>query len=71
MEQFGERVSISNSYNKILRIHIENGELVPQFNIIFVRVLNEIPENYRTDDQMCLAIYFDAFDKKMNYLLRD
>ena len=20
---------------------------------------------------MCLAIYFDAFDKKMNYLLRD
>ena len=35
MEQFGERVSISNSYNNFLRIHIEDGELIPQFNIRF------------------------------------
>ena len=71
MEQFGEQVSISNSYDKFLKIHIENDELVPQFNIRFARVLNEIPESYRLDDQMCLVVYFDAFDKKMNYLLRD
>ena len=71
MEQFGERVSISYSYRNFLWIHSENGEFVPQFNIKFARVLNEIPEGYRPDDQMCLAIYFDAFDKKMNYLLRD
>lgn len=71
MEKFGERVSISNSYDKFLRIHVKDGELVPQFNIRFARVLNEIPESYRFYDQMCLVIYFDAFDKKMNYLLRD
>ena len=29
MEQFGEGVSIFDTYNKFLRIHIENGELVP------------------------------------------
>ena len=47
MEQFGERVSISDSYSKFLRFHIEDGELVPQFNIRFVRTLNEIPEKCR------------------------
>ena len=67
MEQFGERVSISDSYSKFLRIHIENGELVPQFNIIFARTLNEIPEKCRLDDQVCLIVYLDAFDKKMSY----
>ena len=71
MEQFGERVSISNYYDRFLKIHIECDELVPQFNIRFAKVLNDIPEDYRPDDQMCLSVYFDAFDKKMNYLLRD
>ena len=71
MEQFGERVSISDSYDKFLKIHIECDELVPQFNIRFAKVLNEILENYIPNDQMYLAIYFDAFDNKMNYLLRD
>ena len=71
MEKFGERVSVSDSYSKFLKIHIEDGELVPQFNIRFARVLNEIPKSYRPDDQMCLVIYLDAFDKKMNYLQSD
>jgi hypothetical protein len=71
MEQFREWVSISDSYDKSLKIHIQSDELVLQFNIRFAKVLNEIPESYRPDDQMCLAVYFDAFDKKMNYLLRD
>ena len=44
MEQFGERVSIYVSYDNFLRIHIEDGKLVPQFNIIFVKNLNEIHE---------------------------
>ena len=69
MEKFGERVRISYSYDKFLKIYIKYVELVPQFNIRFVKVLNEIPENYRLDDQMCLVVYFDAFGKKMNYLL--
>ena len=64
-------VSISNSYSKFLKIHIENGELVPRFNIKFAKVLNEIPKSYRPNDQMCLVFYFDAFDKNLNYLLRD
>ena len=71
MEQSGERVSISDSYDKFLRIRIQSDELVPQLNIIFARVLNDIPESYRPDDQMCLAVYFDASDKKINYLLSD
>ena len=57
MEQFGERVSISNSYDKFLNIHIESDALVPQFNIRFAKVLNEIPKNYRPNDQLCLSIY--------------
>ena len=71
MDKFGERLSIFDTYSKFLRIHIENGELVPQFNIKFERVLNEIPESYRPKNKMCLVCYFDPFDKKMNYLLRD
>lgn len=71
MEKFREWVSISDSYDKFLKIHIESDELVLQFNVRFAKVLNEIPESYKPDDQMCLAVYFDAFDKKMNYLLRD
>ena len=60
-----------DSYDKFFRIHIEDGKLVPQFNIRFARFLNDIPESYRPDDQMCLVVYFGLFDKKMNYLLRD
>ena len=33
MKKFGERVSIFDSYDKFFRIHIEDGEFVPQFNI--------------------------------------
>ena len=29
MEQFGERVNLSDSFDKFLRIHIEEDELVP------------------------------------------
>ena len=71
MEKFGERVSIFDCYRKCLKIHIESDELVPQFNIKLTKVLNEIYESYRPNDQMCLAIHFNAFDKKMNYLLKD
>ena len=71
MEKFGERVSISYSHDKFMKIHVKCDELVPQFNIRFAKVLNDIPEDYRPDNQMCLVVYFDAFDKKMNYLLRD
>ena len=71
MEKFGERVSISNSYSKFLKIHIEDSELIPCLNIRFAKCLNEILQSYRPDDQMCLVVYFDAFDKKLNYLLRD
>ena len=71
MEKFGERISLFDSYSKFLMIHIESSELVPQFNIRFAKVLNEILENYIPNDKMYLAIYFDAFDNKMNYLLRD
>lgn len=71
MEKFDERVSISDSFDKFLRIHIEDGELVPQFNIRFARTLNEILEQCRLEDQLCLSVYLGAFDKKMNYRLRD
>lgn len=71
MEQFGERVSLSDSFDKFLRIHIEDGELVPQLNIRVVRTLNEILEKFRPEDQVCLIVYLDAFDKKMSYRLRD
>jgi hypothetical protein len=71
MEQFGERVSISDSYDKFLKIHVKCDKLVLQFNIRFAKFLNDIQENYRLDDQMSLVVYFDAFDKKMSYLLRD
>ena len=71
MQQFGKRVSLSDSFGKFLRIHIRNGELVPEFNVRFARAINEIPENYRSSDQVCLVAYLDAFDKGMSYLLRD
>ena len=67
MEQFGERVSIFDSYGKFLRIHIEDDELVPEFNIRFVRTLNEIPEKCRLEDKVCLIVYLGDFDKKMSY----
>ena len=71
MEQFGEQVSMSDSYDKFFKIHIGSDELVPQFNIKFVKILNGILESYRPNDKMCLAIYLGAFDRKMSFLLRD
>ena len=71
MKQFRERVSISNYFDKFLKIQIRNGELVLAFNIRFVKVLNEIPKIHKLDDQVCLVVYLDAFDKNMSYLLRD
>lgn len=71
MMQFGERVSISDYFDKFLKIQIRNGELVLEFNIRFAKILNEIPESYKPDDQMCLVVYLSAFDQKMSYLLRD
>ena len=51
MDQVEERVSIYDSYDKFLKIHVKCDELVPQFNIRFVNFLNDIPENYRPNDQ--------------------
>ena len=71
MMQFGERVSIFDYFDKFLKIQIRNGELVLEFTIRFAKILNEILESYKLDDQMCLVVYLSAFDRKMNYLLRD
>lgn len=71
VKQFGERVSISNYFDKFFKIQIRYGELVPEFNIRFSKVLKEIPKSYKSDDQVCLVVYLDAFDKKTCYLLRD
>ena len=38
IEKFREWISISDSYDKFLKIHIEDDELVPQFNIRFASV---------------------------------
>ena len=66
-----ERVSISDYFDKFLKIQIGSDELVPKFNIKFVKVLNDIPQKCKANDQVCLVVYLDAFDKKMSYLLRD
>ena len=71
MKQFWETISISDHFDKFLKIQIRNGELFPEFNIRYAKVLNEIPKIYKLDDQVCLVFYLDAFDKKMSYLLRD
>lgn len=71
MKKFQERVSISNYFDRFLKIQISNHELVPKFNIRFVKVFKEIPKSYKLDDQLCLVVYLDAFDKKMSYWLRD
>lgn len=71
MKKFGERVSISDYFDKFLKIQIRNDELVPKFNIKFAKVLNEIPKKYNPNDQVCLVVYLNAFDRKMSYLLRD
>ena len=54
-----------------MKIQIRNDELIPKFNIKFVKFVNEIPKKGKLDDQVCLVVYLDAFDKKMSYLLKD
>ena len=71
MNQFKEKIRISDYFDKFLKIQIRNGEFVPEFNIRFAKVFNDIPESYKLDDQVCLVVYLDAFDKNMSYLLRD
>ena len=71
MKKFRERIRIFKYFEKFLKIQIRNDELVPEFNIRFEKVLSEIPKNYKLDDQVCLVVYLDAFDKKISYLLRD
>lgn len=71
MMQFCEKVSIHDAFTRLLQIRIGCEELVPNFSIRFGKALNEIPHNCRPNDQVCVVIYFDAFDGKMNYLLQD
>ena len=71
MKQFRERISIFDSFDKFLKIQIKSDELIPEFNNRYSKIVNEITENGKLDDQMYLAVYLDAFDKKMSYLLRD
>ena len=66
-----ERVIIFDYFDKFLKIQNRNDESIPEYNIRFLKVLNEIPESCKPDDQVCLVVYLDAFDKKMSYLLRD
>lgn len=54
-----------------MKIQIRSDELVLEFNIRFAKVVNKIHESCKLDDQVCLVVYLDAFDKKMSYLLRD
>ena len=68
MKQFGERVRISYYFDKFLKIQIRSNELVLENNIKFGKVLSEILERCKPDDQMCLVVYLDEFDKKMSYL---
>ena len=56
MKQFKERVSISDSFENFLKIQIRNDELVPKFNIRFVKVLDEIPESCKPNDQVFLVV---------------
>ena len=53
MERFGERINISDSFEKFLKIQIRNGEIVPKFYIRFARALNKILEKCRLDNEVC------------------
>jgi len=69
--QYGERISEYAVISNFMYIHIEEGELIPAFNLRFMRALNRIPECMRPNDALCLVVYLGAFDKKMSYRLRD
>lgn len=71
MEQFGERVDPSSVMKRFVDIQKKEVELVPFFNLIFARTLDEIPSSYRPNDEVCLVIYLATFDEEISYLLRD
>lgn len=71
LEQFGERIN-PNEIRKIFReIQQEQDELVPTFNLRFMKAVKHIPEPLRPSDAKSLIMYLGAFDNEMSYLIRD
>ena len=71
IQQFDGWIDVNLMLDRLMKIQIDQDELIPTFNGRFYKTLMEIPEKYRPEDKVCLIVYLGAFDKKMSYRLRD
>lgn len=54
-----------------MEIQRDEEELVPSFNLRFMKAVKDILEYLIPNDAKCLIVYLGAFDNKMSYLIRD
>ena len=59
---------IMNEFNNIKKNHNES---TFDFNVTFQKEIYKFFEVMKLDDNMCLTTYFNAFDNKMAYIVRD
>lgn len=59
---------ILNEFNNIRKF---DNEIVIDFNARFQKAMHRLYQVMRLDDNMCLNTYYNAFDSKMAYILRD
>lgn len=57
-----------NEFNTIRK---NQNESATEFNMRFQKGMHKLFQVMRLDDNVCLTTYFNAFDGKMRYLLRD
>lgn len=70
-EQYGDKTNVSFMLNEFNNIRKSENEIVTDFNARFQKAMHRLYQVMRLDDNMCLNTYYNAFDSKMAYILRD
>lgn len=71
IEKFGESITPNDIRRRFREIKQDKEELVPSFNLRFMKAVNNIPKYLRPSDAKCLLTYLGTFDNKMSDLIRD
>lgn len=70
-EQYGDKTNVSFMLNEFNNIRKSDNEAVTDFNARFQKAMHRIFQVMRLDENVCLTTYYNAFDPKIAYILRD
>ena len=70
-EQYGDKTNASFMLNDFNNIKKSPNESAFDFNVRFQKGMYKLFQVMRLNEDVCLTTYFNAFDSKMAYVLRD